>query len=125
MVPSEDLSDHIRQLEGQLLSPAVRRSPDDVARLLADEFVEFGSSGRQFTKAKALAELADETPVEQARIHDFHLTVLGPEVVLARYRLEAAALGPGSGPSLRSSVWVLRSGRWQVLFHQGTPTSGP
>jgi hypothetical protein len=27
--------------------------------------------------------------------------------------------------SLRSSLWVIRDGRWQMLFHQGTrvPTS--
>ena len=62
--------------------------------------------------------------VEQPRISDFHLTVLGPEVVLARYRLEAAALEPARRLSLRSSVWALRSGRWQILFHQGTTTTG-
>ena len=35
-------------LEEDLLKPEVRKSADRVGRLLADEFIEFGSSGRVF-----------------------------------------------------------------------------
>ena len=41
-------ADHLRTLEERLLQPDVRRSAQAVASLLADEFVEFGSSGRVF-----------------------------------------------------------------------------
>jgi hypothetical protein len=26
--------------------------------------------------------------------------------------------------SLRSSIWRLSEGRWQMIFHQGTPSKG-
>jgi hypothetical protein len=44
------LQDEILQLEEQLVAPAVRASADALDRLVSDEFVEFGSSGRVYTK---------------------------------------------------------------------------
>ena len=39
-----------RELEERLLQPDVRSSAEEIAKLLADEFIEFGSSGRVFNK---------------------------------------------------------------------------
>lgn len=56
------------------------------------------------------------------RLTDFDLTILGPDKVLARYRAVTQHRSePEPRHSLRSSLWALRSGRWQMLFHQGTP----
>jgi hypothetical protein len=43
---AELFKEQLYQLEQRLLQPEVRRSKDDLAILLADDFVEFGSSGR-------------------------------------------------------------------------------
>ena len=123
----EHLAGRIRELEERLLDPVVRRSAEAAPALLDDEFVEVGSSGRVYSKSRVLAALAEEAASGREtrfRLTDFSLRVLGPEAVLARYRVEGEGLS-GSEPrhSLRSSVWVLQSGRWQLLFHQGTPTS--
>ena len=53
------LADLLRRLEVRLLQSDVRRSPTAVADLLADEFVEFGSSGRVFDKAQSIDPLRE------------------------------------------------------------------
>lgn len=50
------LSDHLRQLEEQLLDPVLRKNREHVANLLIDDFVEFGASGRIFHKEDILPE---------------------------------------------------------------------
>ena len=119
MPPNPSLTEHIRQLEDQLLAPEVRRSEVALGALLADEFVEFASDGAAYTKAQVIASLQREPPYERS-LSNFRLMTLADNVVLATYR---AARRDESGEfveSLRSSVWAHRNSRWQLLFHQGT-----
>ena len=53
----------LKRLEERLLDPAVRKSSEAVGALLADRLTEFGSSGRVYDKAQALAGLMAELPV--------------------------------------------------------------
>jgi hypothetical protein len=50
----------LRDLEERLLLPSVRASPDEVATLLADEFIEFGSTGRTYDKQQIILLLQEE-----------------------------------------------------------------
>jgi hypothetical protein len=113
------VAEEIRELEMRLLDPAVRRSPERLEDLLADEFVELGSSGRTYDKRGIIASLAQESPVEVS-IRDFRVCELGPAVALATYRARAERAGEVLF-SHRSSIWVRRRGRWRIRFHQGTP----
>ena len=120
MSPVPSLSNHIRKLEEQLLSPAVRRSPDALAALLADEFVEFAVDGRSYAKAEVIAALQREAAYSRS-LSDFHLVALADHVVLATYRALRRDKSSGEAvESLRSSVWTHRRDQWQLLFHQGT-----
>ena len=112
----------IRQLEERLLQPEVRRSASDVAALLADDFREFGSSGRSWTKQQIIETLQHEAPM-QGELSDFHTTTLAQGIVLATYTA-VRHVEPVGQPvsSLRSSIWRWSEGRWQMLFHQGTPS---
>jgi hypothetical protein len=56
----------LRRLEEQLLQAELRRSIQDVADLLADEFVEFGSSGRVFNKQQLIESLHQEEPTQKS-----------------------------------------------------------
>ena len=111
----------IRKLEERLLKPSVRRSVQDVSELLADEFIEYGSSGYIFNKKQVIEGLQGEDPVEIS-LSDFKAKSLTSGVILVTYR--AVKHGPSEQKtySLRSSVWKLIDGRWQIVFHQGTPT---
>jgi hypothetical protein len=82
--------------------------------LIADDFVEFGSSGRVWDAAFIRESLAAST-TGWVEIVDFVIDELADGVVLATYRVIRPA------PSNRSSVWVRRDGRWMIRFHQGTP----
>ena len=110
----------LRALEEELLQPAVRKSASRLDALLADDFIEFGSSGRVFGKHDIIDALRSESPVRRS-LTDFRALPLGPRVVLTTYRATSnGASGEEPVHSLRSSVWRLLDGRWQVVFHQGT-----
>ena len=111
-------------LERALLDPEVRRSPERVDALLADEFVEFASSGVAYDKRRILEVLQDEAladdPVTRSLAH-FEAVPLGEDVALTRYRLlRRRSANEEPTQSLRSSIWRRRDGRWQMAFHQGT-----
>jgi hypothetical protein len=103
--------------ETSLHKKEVRNSPQAVAELLADEFVEFGSSGRIFDKAAIIAMLKNEVVDLQVTVENFAVRELAPGVGLVTYLSASQA---GGGRSLRSSIWRLLDGRWQMIFHQGT-----
>jgi hypothetical protein len=91
-----------------------------VAALLADDFVEIGSSGRVFTKPAIIESLRHEAPADRC-LTEFRAKLLAPGVVLTTYRVVARrAPDVRRICSLRSSIWKLQDGCWQMIFHQGT-----
>ncbi len=121
---SDTIAPQLRKLEEDLLQPEIRRNPEALASLLTDNFCEFGSSGRIFSKSEIVEALRTETG-GQISIADFCLRSLTAETALVTYRaIRWADANQAGRISLRSSVWVLRDGRWQMLFHQGTSVTG-
>jgi hypothetical protein len=120
-IPQQPTVDEIRALEVTLLDPAVRASSETFNDLLADDFTEFGASGRTFNKQQVIADLLQQ-PEERFAIEDFRIEPLGPEAVLVIYRAVRTCNPSNKAQrSLRSSIWKYEDGRWQMLFHQGTP----
>jgi hypothetical protein len=122
MTCAEDISHQLRRAEEALLDPAVRRDRALVAQFLTDDFVEFGSSGRIFSRDQVLDLLAGEAP---APIHvtDFECALLAEDVALVTYGTSRTdALGGIQISSLRSSIWTKKPGGWRLRFHQGTRT---
>jgi hypothetical protein len=116
------LEQHLAELETYLLQLDVRQSTDEVLKLLADEFIEFGSSGRIFTKQEINVALQDESPTFRTR-SDFKATELAQDVILVTYRVTRIETPPPkTARTLRSSIWKLIDGRWQMIFPQGTIT---
>jgi hypothetical protein len=117
-----NIADHLKSLEETLLDPAVRKNSEQVSTLLAYDFLEFGSSGRTFDKASILEDLRNEPPHQTARLSDFAIRTLAPEVILATYRTTRHdSSGQIIHQAKRSSIWINRNNRWQITFHQGTP----
>ena len=109
-------------LEESLWRPSTRFDREHLGRAYADDFDEFGRSGRHWTREASIAteEEAFETvlPLPHLRIRD-----LGPDVALLTYRSETTY--PVEGVTLianRSSLWHRIAGEWRLRFHQGTPT---
>lgn len=114
----------IRRLEEELFKQTIRGSPEAVSRLLADDFVEFGRSGGVHRKDEVISSLAAEGAgaVEARTAGDFDLKSLADDVVLLTYRSHRLGAGGQELDTLRSSIWKFIEGRWQMVFHQGTPT---
>jgi len=122
--PDANLEQELNDLEESHLRFDVRSSAESMGALLADEFIEFGSSGRILDRTSVLASISGNAAC-QFRIDAFAVRALAPGAVLTTYRLSAWSDSESQARvTLRSSVWVHRTGRWLLVFHQGTGASG-
>ena len=104
----------IYELELSLLEPCTRHSQTELKKLIADDFMEFGSSGRIYNKLDLLKTLPSEG-IREFIMTDFTIKELSQCVILATYKtIEYGAI------SLRSSIWKKNRDEWQMIFHQGT-----
>lgn len=110
-------------LETSLHRPEIRTEPNKVADLLGDEFLEFGKSGRVYDKRITVDALAGESSSGPLlKVTDFSVRALSNSVVLVTYKsIGAVPDAVESNETLRSSIWKFDLGRWQMVFHQGTP----
>ncbi len=122
-------AEFFRSLEQKLHRPEVRRLPDATRSFLADEFIEFGSSGTVYDKASIVEALANEPVADAAplpEVHDFAVRSIASDAILVTYQSTRRHNdGTVERATLRSSVWKLIDGRWQMLFHQGTIIPAP
>jgi hypothetical protein len=122
MNADESTAHLIARLEERLLQPEIRRSRTELQRLLAAEFVEFGSDGQPCDRASIIRELEHESAVSIS-MEDFRASQLAPGLVLATYIAIARDSIGGQRRSLRSSIWRSTDTGWQMIFHQGTPVT--
>ena len=108
-----------RVLEERLSMPEATESRQALAKLLAEGFQEFGSSGRVYDAAAVLEVLV---PGGRPRVvlEGFTAMRVADGVVLVTYVSRGAASAGWKPPALRSSLWCQRGGSWQLQFHQGT-----
>ncbi len=121
------VAETIIALEKSLHAPEWRRSFTQLDAVLANDFVEYGRSGRAYTKSLIIARLTEETDAAGAVASwGYESIPLAPGLVQLRYcSARRAADGLLSDFARRSSIWrQSSSGAWQMSFHQGTATSG-
>lgn len=107
------------RLELELMDPDVRKDREKVSALLAEEFREFGSSGRAWSRAAILDLLATEPWQSAPVVEEFEMQRIAMDAALVTYRTVRSQQA-----TLRSSIWMLREGLWQMVFHQGTRMRG-
>ena len=104
----------IRRLEEALLVPEVRKSAAQIAALLADEFVEIGSSGRIYDRNQIIEQLQQESGEESLRtVSDFTARELADGLILVTHRIIKSR-------TVRSSIWKRTNSEWRMVFPQGT-----
>lgn len=108
----------IYDLELSLLDPVIRQSTEQMDKLIADDFIEFGKSGCIYCKHDCL-ELNEK--FRKFIVQDFEVSELSKDVMLATYNsiefedeVELVVL--------RSSIWKRYGEDWRIVFHQGTKT---
>lgn len=92
------MKDIIYKLETSGLDPNTRHSVKKLECLLAQNFMEFGSSGNVYKKSDIIKWLPLEVP-RQFFIANFSVLVLSSDVVLATYKLTSENIS-----TLRSSI---------------------
>jgi hypothetical protein len=120
--PWSEEAEELKRLEENLLQPDVRRSPEQMAAFLADDFVEFGRSGRIYGKVEIL-ETAAQPFAGRLSLLEFAAKALAPSVALVTYRSILRDANGSERHSLRSSIWIRTEKGWRLVFHQGTPTA--
>ncbi len=110
----------LRKCEEALLDPAVRRERTQVAALLAEDFVEFGASGKVWTREEIVSLLATEQ-YDPPIMENFQCLQIAPNVALVTYQAVHTDAATGDRSiTLRSSIWSKSPWGWRMRFHQGT-----
>lgn len=91
----------------------------DVSQVIANDFIEFGSSGKTHSKQDVLNWLNSKPTIDYV-LDKFMLRPLSKNCYLLTYH--AYRKFPNPAKSLRSSIWKQNKQQiWQLFFHQGTP----
>ena len=115
---SSERDDMLFELEQWLAQVGGKLSAEDASSLIAADFVEFGASGKVWSKAEIIAAMSQWPPIER-KVDNFRVRELSASVCLVTYRV--VAKNTEATPfSLRSSIWRHSGERWQIVFHQGT-----
>ena len=111
--------EQLEVLEQTLWRAQTRFDSEHMEAVLAPGFIEFGRSGRVYSRAEILA--LGPAPID-ARLRDLTVRALADGVALLTYLSEVSRDG-ASEPANRSSIWTRSEGQWKLLFHQGTPAT--
>lgn len=112
-------ADQLQALELELLTNTTRKDTERMSSLLADNFREFGSSGRIYSKEDTISMLQPESSVSIAAV-DVEVRLLSEHIALVTYTSVKKREGKHVGSALRSSIWIRDSDHWSIIFHQGT-----
>ena len=117
MLKDIQIKEHLISLEEKLFNPSIRKSVKEVSQLLADDYLEFGSSEKVYNKEDVIESLQKE-PSGQITAHDFKVNLLIPELALVTYTAMKTNKTKINTISLQSSIWKKTEGNWQIVFHQ-------
>jgi hypothetical protein len=117
---SSERDDRLFELEQRLAQVDRRLSAEDAGSLIAEDFVEFGASGKVWSKAEIIAAMSQWAPMERI-VENFSVRELSASVCLVTYKVIGVTEDRrNSHFTLRSSIWRYTGEGWQIVFHQGT-----
>ncbi len=101
----------------------VRKSEQDVRRLLHPTFMEVGRSGETYDYDNVVDMMTQEHRSDSyLHSQDYQCIQLEPSVQLLIYKSAWITNDQAvSGFAKRSSIWVFTGDKWQMKYHQGTP----
>ncbi|WP_443069516.1 nuclear transport factor 2 family protein [Sulfitobacter sp. G21635-S1] len=109
----------LHAIEHSLWATVSRFDPDLMEQVFADDFAEFGRSGRRYTRTEMLFSPDQATPID-ATLHQMMSRALSDDISIVTYVSEVRYDGSTEWAN-RSSIWDSSSGGWKLRFHQGTP----
>ena len=112
------LYNQIVSLERSLHKPEIRADSQKLNDLLAENFQEFGASGRVFGKQEIVDSLISDPGLE-LEIENEVVTLIVPTVCLITY-VSVKSINNEICRTNRSSVWKQYDESWRIIFHLGT-----
>jgi hypothetical protein len=124
---SENVAEVLTKIENDWIEAALKHDAATVERILADEFVAIGPSGKTSTKA----QIVDLTKpggytAEALSINNVNVRVFGDAAVVT-YTQSEKSQNQGrdlSGRSVWTDVFVKRNGRWQIVAEHASCAEG-
>ena|SRR5579884_2479068 len=111
--------DELRKLEESLWIAQTRFDKAYMEQILSPEFVEFGRSGKVYSREDTLSaayrDIRSTLPLKNFTAH-----IISTNVFLVTYMSETISDGEVLVAN-RSSIWIKTTQGWQLRFHQGTP----
>ena len=89
---SSERDELLFELEQRLARVGRRLSAEEASSLIAEDFVEFGASGKVWSKAEIVAAMCQWAPIERI-VEDFTVRELGASVCLVTYKSVGVAKG--------------------------------
>ncbi|MBN1060214.1 UNVERIFIED_ORG: DUF4440 domain-containing protein [Clostridium botulinum] len=117
--------EQILEAETDLLKSEIRKSSEKINQILANDFIEFSSSGKEYyyKNGDVFQDEMDNTQFNW-EIVNFRIKELSSDCILSMYKLiKHNEIDENKKYSLRSSIWKYTNGKWKMFFHQGTITS--
>ncbi|MBN1072089.1 DUF4440 domain-containing protein [Clostridium botulinum] len=117
--------EQILEAETDLLKSEIRKSSEKINQILANDFIEFSSSGKEYYYKNGYV-FQDEMDNTQFNweIVNFRIKELSSDCILSMYKLiKHNEIDENKKYSLRRSIWKYTNGKWKMFFHQGTITS--
>ncbi len=109
----------LERLEEGLWKSETRFDMDWMERTLAPDFLEFGRSGRVYSREDTLG-IESQTIAARLPLTNFRARLLSPDVALVTY-ISCLTCDGVEELGNRSSIWSRAEHGWQLRFHQGTP----
>ncbi|MGW6117757.1 nuclear transport factor 2 family protein [Nocardia sp. NPDC055165] len=110
--------EYVVSAELRLADRKIRNSRKESSALLDSEFREFGASGRVWDRESILDMMSNDTSL-MPTVDNVRAARLGPTVIQVTYRTRNS-----ERTAVRSLIWLLRDGSWNLYFHQGTLQHG-
>jgi hypothetical protein len=120
MIDATDIA-VLRALEESLWRAETRFDRALMERTFAPDFFEIGQSGRIWSRDACLSH-ASQPLVARLPLAHFQVRLVTADVAHATY-VSAVTYDGVEAYAHRSSIWRRAVAGWQLVFHQGTPTT--
>lgn len=109
----------LQKLEEALWRSETRFDPDFMERVLAEDFSEFGRTGRTYTRQEIIT--SPSQPIDAVLpLPNFQARLLTDDIALINYNSVTTYAGIVEY-GRRTSIWNRTPDGWKLRFHQGTP----
>ena len=111
----------LRRLETSLWQAESRFDDARMNQLFAADFVEFGRSGRTYTREEMLLAGKGYSEINATLpLRDFRARLLSDDIAQVMY-ISEVRYGDQIETANRSSIWSRQDTDWILRFHQGKP----